>query len=135
MLVALMLLSGLGAMTPALLDGRTTVASAVDIGDVTDSHEFGGDTVSIAGLVNANVREEAVLDRWTAEVLEAIEGNLSDGPHPVLSPTGVLHACWVLENGSVHHGRLEADGTWSSSRVTLVSEEGALCALDVTTDD
>ena len=84
MLVALMLLSGLGAMAPALLDGRTTVASAVDIGDVTDSHEFGGDTVSIAGLVNANVREEAVLDRWTAEVLEAIEGNLSDGPHPVL---------------------------------------------------
>jgi len=135
MLVALMLLSGLGAMAPVLLDGRATVASAVDIGDVTDSHEFGGDTVSIAGLVNANVREEAVLDRWTAEVLEAIEGNLSDGPHPVLSPTGVLHACWVLENGSVHHGRLGADGTWSSSRVTVVSEAGALCALDVTTDD
>ena len=135
MLVALMLLSGLGTMAPSLLQDRTNVAMALDLGDVTDSHEFGGDTVSISGLVNAEVREEAVLDRWSTEVLESIEGNLVDGPHPVLSPMGLLHACWVLDNGSVHHGRLDAEGTWSSSRVTSVTGTNPVCALAVTTDD
>ena len=137
LLVSLLLLSVLGGVAPRLLLPGHASLETLDLGDVTDSHEYGGDTVSQAGLVDAEVREEAVLDRWVTTELEALGTSIAFGPLGVLGPSGTMHACWVLDNGSVHHGRQTLDGTWTSSQVTTVDMNGSgpLCGLAVTTDD
>lgn len=141
----LMLLSVQTVGLSALLDIENGAGTAPDSSTVGNSHEFGGSTASLAGLIDATVREESVMDSWVLGENLSQSENVVFGPVGAVSPTGMRHLCWIDGAGQVHHGRLgednvQADGTpaaWSTSIATTVSNasDSPVCAVAATTDD
>jgi len=141
----LMLLSVQTVGLSALLDGGDPAGTAPDSNTVGNSHEFGGSTASLAGLLDATVREESVLDTWHLGDNLSQNESVVFGPVGAVSPTGMRHMCWIDGAGHVHHGRLgednlwtdQASATWSTSVVTTVTNasDNPVCAVAATTDD
>ena len=100
-----------------------------------NSHEFAGDNLDYAGLIQATVRDEGSLDYWIESNLYLNQNNTEIGnPDIALNNDESVSMCWSESDGDIMYSHVTNDGNISSWLVDTVTFQNELvdCALMLT---